>query len=834
MKRILALLSFAAFVAGSPLAAQSAGPELIAYFPEWGIYLEEPFHVRNIVEAGSAEHLTTLIYAFAYPKPDATGQVVCTLFDPWAAYQIPYASGESVDGEPDESGQVLKGHFNQLKKLKADFPNVKVLVALGGWTGSTWFSDAALTDASRKAFVSSCIDMFIAGNLPVAGGAGGAGGAGAAAGVFDGFDIDWEYPISGGDTGVHHNSNDDVNLSLLLEEFRRQMDAFPVVGPDLLLTIATPASNYRAQNFRINQDQQYVDWFNIMTYDFHGGWDNATGHLTNLLTSPDDPSSDAFKLSVDASVRLYTTTYGVQFDQLVIGGTFYGRGWKGVSATNNGLYQSGQPAEGRYEPGVNYFYDLWPLINLSYELYWDDKALASWLYSPTAKVFWSFDEHQSLALKRRYVDAYGLKGAMIWEISGDDAAGSLMKSLASGNANGGEGSAGPPQGPQPGVTITKPADCAISLEGFNTVTQADVTGTGISHVEFFGNGTSLGIDNRAPYSWGWFNLPPGTHEIVAVAEDESGYRTSAPTRLTVYQEGPNLSLWATGVSYPVGVRVFYEGCIYESKRNHVGSSVRLPGPGSRFWTLITCSDCGGGNVAPTVSITSPANESSFTLGTAIGITADASDTDGSIAQVAFFADGTAIGTDASSPYEASWTPSATGTYTLTAVATDNADASTTSSPVSVTVTSSGGGGACAAPAWNSTTAYRKGDVVSHQGKDWRAKKNSTNIEPGTSAAYWANLGACATTSSATSAELQAYPNPFNPATTLTFELSSRSVVRLEVFDALGRLVAVPIEGDLDSGNHVMRFDGSALPGGMYLCRLHVNGQGSTRAVLLLK
>lgn len=566
--------------------------EIVAYFIEWGVYNQPPYYVKNIETSGAAEKITVLNYAFAIPAPDETGNIVVKLDDPYAAYQQIYTSDISIDGVGDDDTMPLRGHFNQLIKLKALYPHLKIVISIGGWTGSTYFSDAALTPESRQRFVESCMDMFINGNLPQENGA---GGQGVAAGIFDGIDIDWEYPITGGDSGTHHNSNDDANLSLLLAEFRKQL------GPDLLLTAATPASDFRAQNFRINHDQQYVDWFLLMSYDFHGTWERSTGHLTNLLTSPDDPSSDAFKLSIDNTVRLYHDTYGVPRNKLIPGATFYGRGWKGVSSTNDGLYQSGRPAPGIYEDGYNYYVDLIPLLGQGYTMFWDDKAMAAWLYSSADQIFWTLDEPQSLALKKRYADAYDLGGIMFWEISGDDPEGTLINTLATGNppvAN--SCGVSPLEITEPTVNITKPENCGISFEGFNVIINAEASDSDgcVTQVEFFvdsdGESRSLGYDTRAPYSWAWFNVPSGTYTLTAVATDNAGGSTpSAPITVTVKSADSGISLWQTGVMYQTADSVFYEGCTYECKKSHMGSRVRIPSPSSKYWQLSTCSDCGG-------------------------------------------------------------------------------------------------------------------------------------------------------------------------------------------------------------------------------------------------
>ena len=222
----------------SPSAAgATSGGVKTAYFTQWGIYAErllpqEPDHHR------SRAKLDFLNYAFANIHPtnhtcfmankaasqdennpnagDGAG-------DAFADYGKSYGADISVDGVGDVWNQPIQGNFNQLKKLKAKQPNLKILISIGGWTYSKYFSDAASTDAKRKAFVSSCVNMFLKGDLPVVDGF---GGPGSAAGIFDGIDIDWEYPGSpNGHVGNHYSAADKQNFTLLLAEFRAQLDA---------------------------------------------------------------------------------------------------------------------------------------------------------------------------------------------------------------------------------------------------------------------------------------------------------------------------------------------------------------------------------------------------------------------------------------------------------------------------------------------------------------------------------------------------------------------------------------------------------------------------------
>ncbi len=385
-------------------------PQIIAYFPEWTGYT-----AADLQRAGSAARLTVINYAFGIPTPDpGTGQVVCTVEDPRAAYGRVYGAAESVDGRPDSPDQPLRGHFNQLRKLKALYPDLKILVSLGGWTGSTWFSDASRTAEARERFVSSCIDLYIRGNLPALNGA---GGPGAGAGVFDGLDIDWEFPVTGGLESTHRHPDDAANFIRLLEEFRRQYAALG--RNDLLLTAAIPAPPGIAVHYNLAEAHALLDLVNIMSYDLAGAWSERTAHHTNLCTPPDAPGA----ISVDSTVRLFRDTYGIPAGKLVVGAAFYGRAWTGVPPENDGLNQPGLGRE-----GMNYR-ELVGLLAQGYTRHWDAGAQAPWLYSPAAQTFWTYDDPESLTLKARYARSRGLAGLMFWEITGDDEQGTLVETI---------------------------------------------------------------------------------------------------------------------------------------------------------------------------------------------------------------------------------------------------------------------------------------------------------------------------------------------------------------------------------------------------------------------
>jgi chitinase len=120
---------------------------------------------------------------------------------------------------------------------------------------------------------------------------------------------------------------------------------------------------------------------------------------------------------------------GVPADKLVLGLPFMGHGWSGVAGGGmHGLYQpAGGVAPGTYEAGVE---DYKTLDTLGYPGYWDEQAQAYWIYN--GDTFWSYDNAYSVSNKMGYVKVMGLRGAMFWELSGDDSQGTLITAIYNG------------------------------------------------------------------------------------------------------------------------------------------------------------------------------------------------------------------------------------------------------------------------------------------------------------------------------------------------------------------------------------------------------------------
>ncbi|MGW1884049.1 glycoside hydrolase family 18 protein [Streptomyces sp. NPDC001970] len=398
----------------------------VGYFTQWGVYGRN-FQVKDLDTTGTAAKLTHINYAFGNVGPDGkcfTGNVPGEA-DAWADYVRPLDAAGSVDGVADTAEQPLAGNFNQLRELKAKHPGLKVLISLGGWSWSTHFSDAARTPASRKAFVASCLDLHIKGNLPVDGAR---GGAGAAAGLFDGIDLDWEWPGSAGDTDTVFRPEDKQNFTALVREFRTQLDAY---GRSLKkprqyeLTAFVPTAPAKIDaGFEVRKIMRDLDFVNLQGYDFHVSGEKTTAQQSALFAARDD-------FSVDQTVRDWLRR-GAPARKLVMGMPFYGQGWTGVTGGGDGL---GQPASGpapaTWAAGYEDYKALKKLAESgTYTVHRDRRGGHAWLFDGTT--LWTYDDPQVLRTKTAYIRDRGLGGAMVWSLDGDTPDGELITAIDTG------------------------------------------------------------------------------------------------------------------------------------------------------------------------------------------------------------------------------------------------------------------------------------------------------------------------------------------------------------------------------------------------------------------
>jgi chitinase len=374
--------------------------KVVAYYIEWGIY------GRNYQPADMPlDSITHVNYAFANIGSD--GRIA--IGDPYAAIEKLYP-GDTWD-------QPYAGTYNQLNNvLRAQYPHIKTLISVGGWTWSGKFSDIALTEESRSVFAQSCLEFIRSYN-------------------FDGVDIDWEYPVEGGLPSNTYRPEDGVNYTLLLQELRRVLDdAADQDGRPYLLTIASPAGWQKTRHLQVPEISEALDWINVMTYDYRGAWDmSSTAHHAAIYENPADPIDGdgvAEKYNMNYSINEFLSR-GAPPEKIVVGIPFYSRAWGGVQDPlgNGGLFQPASTVPpGTWDDGssgatgVNDFFEIEEMISSgAYTRYWDDIAKAPYLYSPTTHGghFVSYEDEESLELKIDYILEKRLGGVMFWEITAD-------------------------------------------------------------------------------------------------------------------------------------------------------------------------------------------------------------------------------------------------------------------------------------------------------------------------------------------------------------------------------------------------------------------------------
>ena len=402
---------------------------VVTYFEEWGIYSRDV----NLSDV-DGQSMTHMNYSFFDVKADGS----ITLFDEFAALQKRFSQSDQVSRTftssdyaamapelldiYENSGRYTvtqtggaitvtsvpvgwngvgtndAGNFEQLRRFKELNPEVNLGFALGGWTLSDEFSTAYATQAGRDKFVSETVRIFETYDF------------------FNVVDFDWEYPGGGGKAGNAVSASDGANFELVLRDLRTALDDLSArTGRDFEVSIATAGGEEKLANLNLQGIDPYVDFYNVMTYDFHGGWENVTGHQAAM-------TGDANNYDVTGAVDVFETA-GIELSKVVMGAPAYTRAWGNVSDGGTFGYQqpgSGRDATGSFEAGVYDYKDLLnDVVTGRRNLYWDDDNKAAFLYD--GDEWSSMETTATIAGKAAYVEEKGLGGMMFWALSNDAA-----------------------------------------------------------------------------------------------------------------------------------------------------------------------------------------------------------------------------------------------------------------------------------------------------------------------------------------------------------------------------------------------------------------------------
>ena len=379
---------------GGPYAEENAPPmRVVGYLASWGVRTKGASIARL-----PAKHLTHIFYAFALIAPNGSVSLGDRCIDVGAC------------GKGGQLPRVAGGNFRELRRLKARYPHLKLTISIGGWAGSARFSDAALTDSTRRRFAGSAIDLFIR-RWP---------------GLLDGIDIDWEFPVQGGLKGNVERPEDKQNFTLLLAELRRELDAQGRKdNRHYELTIAASARPSEIANLELGKIVELLDFINVMTYDYHTG--GSIAHFNApLYPAANDPTPE---LTVDASMRAFRQG-GAPPEKLLVGIPFFARAYGGVANVNGGFLQPAPrpPTNWRDSDGDWRRLAVTRLRDPRYTRHWEASARVPWLYDSTSGNWISYDDPESVRAKVEYMRDQGLGGVIIWELGGDD--GRLMRAIS--------------------------------------------------------------------------------------------------------------------------------------------------------------------------------------------------------------------------------------------------------------------------------------------------------------------------------------------------------------------------------------------------------------------
>lgn len=340
-------------------AQKPAGGSVVGYYMGWSRY--KGFTPASV----NASKLTHINYAFANVGSDLNIVLADSYVD--------------------------KQNFADLRNLKSKHSNLRTLISVGGWDYSKYFSDAALNEENREIFATNCLSFILEHG-------------------FDGIDIDWEYPVSGGMPGNINRAADKENYTLMIKKLREKLNEQKNKdGRNYCLTVTGDTSSWYLNKIEASKIASYVDYIFIMAYDLTGPWDEYANFNAPLYNRKDIPAPGG---DISSGINAYLNA-GVSASKLILGVPFYGYKYNLVTTANNGIGCKFSGSSSITFDAVIKDY----LGKPDYQEFFDETARVPYIFGNST--FISYDNEKSITEKAQFAKNKGLGGIGAWELSFD-------------------------------------------------------------------------------------------------------------------------------------------------------------------------------------------------------------------------------------------------------------------------------------------------------------------------------------------------------------------------------------------------------------------------------